>query len=578
MAKHDWFFVTALLIFAAGLSLAGIDFGQPLPQYASSTDPYQLLPAEAPIHPDEYQFIAIPLQMLAENHFRTGYLVNPTLLTNLNLITFWATGAARALPLDDRASIDFIGRQYAPFNLYIIGRVYSALAGVLTVAGVYATARLLVGRRGALAAGLLTAVSYTLVQHAHYATPNSLAAACAMLAVWASFASLRTRQRSLFWLASTLAGLAASSRYNAAAVFIVVFLVGLILLIRRHQTIKVIFFGWLLFPLAFLIGTPYALVERREFLEGVLYGFQHYLGSLDNDFVFGNGLFYELRHLIVFALGVPASLMVIAGVYSILGTRRSERSQHKNLFISIVLFYVAAYAIVVLRSGRLGSDQLLIPIIPPLALLAGVGLSWIYDYLRINIHPLINAGIMLVFMLVPLSLSVQLARLFSLPDTRIVMQTWVYDHLPRGSRIHLNGPYNVPLDSADYHWTQTYAGNLVDPDMLLAENVDYMILSGAWYDLLVSSREVVPGDYLQNVLDYLTMLSQRLPRVAYINRPMWTGSDWGVHNTARYWHHPGLTVYCLAACIAQSHEGVTTATSAGNFRQPGGHNTSKTRR
>ncbi len=549
MAKSDWFFITALLIFAAGLRLVGINFGQPLPQYAPSTAPYQLLPAEVPIHPDEYQFIAIPLQMLADNHFRTGYLVNPTLLTNLNLIAFWATGAADSLPLDERTSMDFIGRQYAPFHLYIIGRVYSALAGVLTVAGVYATARLLAGRRAALAAGLLTAVSYTLVQHSHYATPNSLAAACAILAVWASLVSLRTHQRSFFWLAGALAGLAASSRYNAAAVFIVVFLVGLILLIRRQQTLKVIFFGWLLFPLAFLVGTPYALLERSVFLDGVLYGFRHYLGSLDNEFVFGNGLFYELRHLIVFALGVPASLMVIAGVGSILG-RRSKHTQNKNLFMIILLIYVVAYAIVVLRSGRLGSDQLLIPIIPPLTLLAGVGLGWIYDYLQIN-NLLINAVIVLAFVIVPLSLSAQLAHLFSLPDTRNLMQDWVYDHLPRGSRIHLNGSYNVPLDEADYTWTQTYAGNLVDPDDLLAENVDYMILSDAWYNQILSSREVVPPDYLQNVRDYLAMLDRRLTRMAYISRPMWTGYDWGVHNTPHYWHHPGLTVYCLVACIEQ---------------------------
>jgi len=38
------------------------------------------------------------------------------------------------------------------------------------------------------------------------------------------------------------------------------------------------------------------------------------------------------------------------------------------------------------------------------------------------------------------------------------MQRWLYDHVPRGAHIHLTGPYNVPLDAADYVTTQSYGG------------------------------------------------------------------------------------------------------------------------
>ena len=86
----------------------------------------------------------------------------------------------------------------------------------------------------AAVAGLLVAVSMPMVQHSHYATTSSLAAGFALLSIWASLAALRCSQRAAIWprylaLAGIAAGLSAGNRYNAAAVGIVVFLAGWVL-------------------------------------------------------------------------------------------------------------------------------------------------------------------------------------------------------------------------------------------------------------------------------------------------------------------------------------------------------------
>ncbi len=554
----DWLFITALLLLATGLRFFGLSFGQPNPSYAESTFPYGLLQLETPIHPDEFQFVSIPLRMLVTGDFRTGYLVNPTLLTNLNMATYWLTGAAAEIDHELREGLRDSARQYAPFPLYIIGRVYSALGGVLGVAAVYATARLLAGRYAAAAAGLLAAVSFTLVQHSHYTTQTSLSGGLAVLCVWASLVALRSgaRWRLFYLLACVLAGLAFSSRYNAGGVLVVPLLTGFVLVYheRTARNFWTMAAGLGLFVVSFLVGTPYALAERRVFIEGFLYGFQHYLGGLHNPTRFENGLFYIYRHLLVFGMGIPAAAAALMGIiYAVRVGRPVRRNWLKPtsplLFTSVLLIYMVAYSLVVLRTNRLGSDQLLVPLLPVVVVLAGLGVGWAASWLGEQ-WPVIRSGLVLALLLIPLTLSLQFIRQLRQADTRQLMQAWFVEHVPKGVRVHLHGSYNIPLDEVDYPWTQTYGGQMILPDELAALDADYLILSDAWYHHIRTSAEVIQAEYLQSLQDYLELLDQHYELIASIERPAWTGYDWGVMHTANYWHNPGLRVYCLhpAAC------------------------------
>lgn len=547
----DWFYIVALLLFAAGLRFIGIDFGQPNPEYSQSTYPQQMLHEQTPLHPDEFLFITRPLRMVLTGQLNPQFFENPSFLINLNFVTFFLTDAGDGLTHESRANLS--GRSYAPFHLYVIGRTYSALGGLLAVAAAYALTLRTAGRYAAATVGLLVAVSFLLVQHSHYATTSSLAAGFATAALWAGSSSLYRQnksQRYLFLLAGVFAGLAAGNRYNAAAVSLVVFCSGLVLLYRNRSLWRLVFSGWLLFPLTFIFTTPHVIFDTQKFLDDVRY--------ISNQYLFGQagarvvsaetGLLMEYQYLIVFGIGIPAAVMILVGLVDVWRKRSKSLLGHNSplLVMLLILTYLVPYSLVILRTVRPnGADQLLVPVIPAFAILAGFGVGWLYR--RWLAHRRLFQAILVVGIIVfPLAVSVQLVRQFSQPDTREIVQQWVYRHLPRGSRIYLSGPYNVPLDAADYAVEQGFTYEERSMDDLLSEGFDYVIVSDA---LLHNNNRFISGD----TASFITIIgnSPNLLEIARIERPMWLGYDWALH-TASYWHNPGLVIYCLTeqSCIA----------------------------
>ncbi len=576
--KSEWLFIVALLLFAAGLRFIGLAYGQPDPRYDHSGLVQGLINANTPIHPDEFLFITRPLQMLLTRQYNPKFFHNPSFLNNVNFVTFWLTDAGNGLSLEDRQGVN--GRSYAPFHLYIIGRTYSALGGIIAVAATYAATRRIGGRFAAAIAGLLTAVSLPMVQHAHYTTTSSLAAGFAAVAVWATFVSVQGKRRWMFWLAGIAAGFAAGNRYNAALVGIVVFLVGLVLLYRdsSQKMRRAVLVGWLLVPVIFVFTTPWIIFDTAFFLDELRYILNQYISGAEIQFTTPNGLWFEYQYLIVFAIGAPAALALLVGLYAAWQARPRRgnffRQNSTLLFVLMLIAYLLVYSIVNLRTVRPAlSDQMLVPVIPQFALLAGLGAGWLYERLPISRHVLAPT-LTLSLIVIPLAPSVQLVYQFAQPDTRQFMQQWVYERIPRGAHIHLLGPYNVPLDAADYTWTQNFAQNLIpleqlrgdepldaplqmmgDDDFELVEQlqpgqIDYIILSDAWY-FSVERTEYAPPDYAHRVRDYLATFDQSLTEIARIERPVWTGYDW-LMQSASYWHNPGLMVYCMdtVSCAA----------------------------
>jgi hypothetical protein len=539
--RLELLFVTVLLLFASALRIIGIAYGQPAMSYHPTDAVRNTLPLEVPIHPDEYFYVAIPMQMVVNGDFEPHFYENPSFLINLNALTYWLTGAGQGQTPDDFKGIS--QRQFAPFPLYIIGRFYSILGGLLAIAATYAAARLIAGRYAAAAAGLLVTVSLPMVQHAHYATTSSLAAGFTAVALWASFASLKTGRLYLLAIAGSMAGFAISNRYNVAAIILIVIGVGTFLIYRDRRIKRPVLLSWMLVPISFLISTPGALTDFRQFWSDFTFIVRAYAAGGQLHYATHHGLFFEYRYLILFSLGAPAALAVLFGLQGLVRSRLLLNTYSSLHCVILIVGYLFAYSIVVLRTVRPGhSDQLLVPVIPAFAVLAGMGIDWIYNQLPIS-KTVLAPALISILIVIPLVLSLQVVQIFSLLDTRLMMQTWIYEKLPPGSRIHLAGPYNVPLDPAIYPSTQDYAGQHTSLDQLQANGVDYVIVSDAELHDTERSREIVPSELLREVqVNYAEYAV--LPIVAHIDRPQWTGYDWMMH-TATIWHHPGLTIYCV---------------------------------
>lgn len=542
----DWLFITILLFFAVCLRLIAIDFGQPDAQYAQSTVPMQMLHDQTPLHPDEFLFITRPFRMLLTGHPNPQFFENPLFLINTNFVSFWLTDAGNGLTHDERLTGNF--RNYAPFHLYVIGRVYSALGGILAVAGAYAATRLIAGRYAALLAGLLSAVALTLVQHAHYSTTSSLSAGFVMLCIWASFAALRAKlarnQWILFVLAGICAGLAGGNRYNAAAVSLIVFFAGWILLFRHfsRQTTALVLIGWMAFPVTFLFTTIQLLFDFDGFLRDFRSISTQYLSGLDriNSVSPLTGLWLEYQYLFLMVLGIPALILCLWSLYALFQPK-------KRLYVILLLTLIIPYSFVILRTVRPnGADQLLIPVIPVFAMLTGIGFAGLVTWLDRQSGYL--APIIIVFVVcMPLIFTVQFLWVLNQLDTREHLQVWVYEHLPRNSRIHLVGPYNVPLDAADYDVSQSFS-NFESAEELRAMDVDYLIVSGA----LFHPAQGANADYLvgiHTVQDSWQVAGFR--QIAAVNSPNWWIVGYRGLHTPSYWHDPDLTVYCMNPIICE---------------------------
>jgi hypothetical protein len=94
-------------------------------------------------------------------------------------------------------------------------------------------------------------------------------------------------------------------------------------------------------------------------------------------------------------------------------------------------------------------------------------------------------------------------------------------------------------------------GDFVLVEQLQPGEIDYVILSDAWYFNIERSSEYVPLEYIQQIQDYLSSFDQSLTEIARIERPLWTGYDW-LMQSASYWHNPGIVVYCMnqTSCAA----------------------------
>ncbi len=278
MPRREIFFVTVLLLFAASLRLIGVTYAEPDNSAFPTDAARDMVPRNIPVQPDEYMFLTRPYRMIVTRQLNPLYFQNPSFLINLNFFTFLFSGEGKGVTFASWHGISEL--EQAPFRFYVIGRTYSALGGLLVVAAIYALTRRIAGRRAALFAGLLVAVAEPLVQHAHYTTTSSLAAGFLALTLWAAISSLYHPRWWLFLLAGICAGLATGNRYNASAVSIVVFVVGLIWLYRDRRRWRTVLAGWLLFPATFVFTTPHVIFDPERVLADFQYITAQYMSGL----------------------------------------------------------------------------------------------------------------------------------------------------------------------------------------------------------------------------------------------------------------------------------------------------------
>jgi 4-amino-4-deoxy-L-arabinose transferase-like glycosyltransferase len=337
------------------------------------------------------------------------------------------------------------------FNeLVVSARAVVALAGTATVGAVYVIGRRVGGSATGLLAALLLAVAILHVRESHFAMTDvlmtfflttSLALVLEALAASVSRPPVATRS---FAAAGFAGGLATATKYSAAAVVTAMAAAQLVLLVRNRSRL-LSWLTWLpsavfglAFATGFIAGTPYAVLDFRQFESDVWFDITHLSGGHGIDL--GLGWIYHLTVSLPYGLGILTFVAALAGIP--LMVRRYP------LAGSVLLTFAAAFYCSI-GSGRTVFFRYVLPLLPVLCVTAAVFIveasAWIAARRRVSTAAA-TIGLGLLIAAPSLANSLWFDIVLSRTDSRVLAARWLVPRLRSAETIYDNGGLYAELN------------------------------------------------------------------------------------------------------------------------------------
>ena len=431
--------LAAILVGGACLRVVGLDFGLPL------------------LHarPDESLLLRIAMGFgtgdLNPHSFHYGTLWPYALFVAygaflvLGLVTGRFEGVGDLIALYD----------FDPSPLIWIGRALSASAGTVTLWCVARAGSVLVDRSTGLCAAALLGVTYLHVRDSHFATTDvpMTALLCAGLLCLA-LALDRGRLRDYVW-AGVFAGLAASTKYAGAFLLPAALWMHGVRLRREGGTLAAVPDRRLValgaaFALAFLAGTPFALLDSASFVRDVLAESRHLLEGHHVDLP--RGWWQHPTVSLRYGMGLPLLGLGVIG----LGGLVWRRPAAGVLLVAFPLVYCLTLA-----AGRTVFVRYAIPLLPFLCVGAAFAVGGLARAVARRVgpglEPWLRVALCALLAVPSLARVAAFDRVLLARDNRLVVQAWVEANLPPGSRLaqlapggFMQGPQwaRVPLSPA----------------------------------------------------------------------------------------------------------------------------------
>jgi len=379
------------------------------------------------------------------------FFVNPHVYTYILFalyIILYIFLRLRGINLGAYASVDAVPAS-AKIWLYLVPRLFSVVCTLASAMLVY----YLIKKIGKPVAAWFTAMFFTItmtfVTYAHFEGRYPLTVFLLFLPVYLLIRYLESRKRLWLILASLAIGLSISTKYLNA--FLVFPLLITMIFVYGKKWVLYIKRGALsagLIVAGFLAGTPYALLDYPTFLKDLNFIFlvkdvSGYNGQISPypvwrffPSILANGFGIVLLTAIV--------LLSAYGIYKIAG--------HKTRLAMMLmsLSFIVPY-IMMLGSGYFFTSRYLIPVQAFLILLAGVGISVVFEWQKTRLATTVLLVVVLIGGLYAFS-----ADLMMVSDSRYEARKWVFSNIPEGSTIdhfyrsakyvpYLNDSYNFRL-------------------------------------------------------------------------------------------------------------------------------------
>lgn len=318
-------------------------------------------------------------------------------------------------------------------NLFIWFRALTAILGALTVPALYVLGRKLSDWRAGLLAALGLMVAPFHVEHSHYVT-NDVPTGLWVVLTLIGASGIRTDQHWRHYIfAGAMAGLAASTKYQAGMVALALIVAHA--LAWRERSVRALprlVAGAATALVAFLATTPYALLDWPHFIADLRFNAVHYASGSHGDFT-GKWQLGEYAAFFWTKALMPSGAIITAFGLPLLLVRLPGRSV-------LLLLGAVIPTLLVLLLQSVHFTRNLMPIIPLLILIAAMSAVAIADFLKkASVRRLTLCAVTLA-LIVPQALETRWllrywSRPFTMADAAEFLQT-----LPRGmlSAVEMN--------------------------------------------------------------------------------------------------------------------------------------------
>ncbi len=397
-------------------------------------------------HPDEGHYSWKAMDMIATDSLNPKYFRNPSLFTYLLYGQYRLLGFQP--PKTDADATTSDGPLRPPTGVALVGRLTSALMGWATVATVGWLGWRLAGPWAGVASAAFLGLAFIHVRDGHYATNDVPATFLLVLSVAASLEIVRRPTLRNYLLAGVLGGLATSTKYNAG-LFVGPLVLAHVLSRAAAQprspdgVLQELWpRTWLLAVslgaggLAFLAGTPYALLDSNEFWAGfrtqLRLGGEGWEGQVPGP--------SALLYLQALGQGLGWGVLALVVVGSVLLVR------HRLREALVVLTFPVLYLRFMLDT-ELFFVRFALPVAPFFCLLAGCGIGLLVSRAHASsgtgaaisgrLWPVISAALAVAALVQP---ALDVARhnaLVQREDTRVLAARWALDNVPPGAKVAL---------------------------------------------------------------------------------------------------------------------------------------------
>lgn len=460
-------------------------------------------------HRDEAKYVSIPLKIVKTGDYNPHFFNYPSLffyILSLAYIAYFLFMASRGhlgsldgMTLPEQVLPNVVGRATMP-SQFLVGRGVVACAGILTVLVVYSIVRRAYGRRAGLIAGILLSVSPIHIRNCHFVAPDVVMLLFVVASFWFSYQVMLKGKRQDYVLAGLLAGLAASTKYNAYSAIVPLFVAHI--LRQRRSALLNADLGWAIAACTggFFVGTPFALLDLPAFLNGVAFEVRHYTLLGDPGTEGQNALLWYAGYLLR-AEGPVVLLAILEAGRGIL--RRTLRTLLFACFPATYMLLVASYAV--------KNDRTVLTIVPFLAMLAGIFLDRAIAFIQEKIDVRRRSRIVgWLSAMVPVLLAlfwaaqrtIQIDTRFSQSDVRTQATLWMESELLPGSRIV--GEYYSPLLENSVHNFRWVDRAIDQPIGWYEANADYVVFVENRY----GGFYLDPSRYPEQIAGYEEMFLQ----------------------------------------------------------------------